>query len=103
MDWAVIGTLIAASGVGIAVIAQLGRALHRFEVHVQRQTELGCTVKALTDTVDELRRDTRDLKGVLRNGLNAKLDALHHALEMQQERCHANVARLDDRLNRIDS
>lgn len=102
MDWAIIGTLIAACGVGIAFVAQLGRALHRFEEHVERQTELGCTVKTLTDAVDELRRDTRELKGVLRNGLNAKLDALRHTLEMQQERCKSNVARFEERLDRIE-
>lgn len=102
MDWAIIGTLIAACGVGIAFVAQLGRALHRFELHVQRQTELGCTVEALTETVDELRQDTRELKGVLKNGLNARLERLDGALRMQEERCKSNVSRIHDRLDRIE-
>lgn len=102
MDWAITGTLIAACGVGIAFVAQLGRALHRFEAHVQKQTVLGCTVESLTATVGELRRDTRELKGVLQNGLNARLERLDNALRMQEERCKATVGRINDRLDRID-
>ena len=102
MDWAITGTLIAACGVGIAFVAQLGRALHRFEEHVQKQTVLGCTVESLTEAVGELRRDTRELKGVLQNGLNARLERLDNALCMQEERCKSNVSRIHDRLDRID-
>ena len=102
MDWVVAGTLIAACGVATALVAQLGRALARFERQVVRQTELAYTVETLTGAVGELKTDVRELKDVLKNGLNMRLERLDNALRMQEEHCKANVGRINDRLDRIE-
>lgn len=102
MEWIAPGVVIAACGVGIALMAQLGHALHQFQVHVQRQTELGLTVEALSGHVQELREDVNQLENVLRNGLNARLAELKHVVEMHQARCATTVAHVEERLHRVE-
>lgn len=102
MDWVVAGTFIAALGVAIAFVAQLSRALTRFERQTIRQTELAYTVETLTGAVHELKTDVHELKDILKNGLNMRLERLDSALRMQEEHCKANVGRINDRLDRME-
>lgn len=102
VEWLTPAFALGLGGLLLTLLSQLSKALHTFEEHIKKQAVLGVTVERLDETVGELRDDVGELQNVLRNGLNARLAEVRHAVEMQQQFCRMRTEATNDRFHNIE-
>lgn len=103
LEWVTPAFLLGVGGLVLTLLAQLSKALSSFETHIRTQALLGATVERLDNTVVELKGDVRDLQGVLRNGLNARLAELQHTVEMNRQYCLMRGGEVEARFEHIEN
>lgn len=102
MEWLTPAFALGLGGLLLTLLSQLSKAVQTFESHIKQQAILGVTVKRLDGTVGELKDDVNELQNVLRNGLNARLAEVKHAVEMQQQYCQMRITTVNDKFDTVN-